>query len=193
MNQPDDELRVSIAVQLAEGNCLTVEQIMKIGSMIEQEQKRLDYLKRSYDYSYDVGNYQFGDQLFTTATYRDEFSNYIRSRKPGSPGQHMPQHHVPPCGVSDGEFSEIVRSISSQSFNNTQLTLAKQIVKSKKCFTTEQIRQIVNIFSFETSKLDMAKYCYTYCVDRDNYYRINECFSFSSSVTELDEFISTQR
>ena len=95
-------------------------------------------------------------------------------------------------GFSDEELNEAVNSIKKQSFSNTQLTMAKQIVRSKQCFTALQIKQIVDIFSFESSKLEMAKFCYSYCVDKDNYYKINDSFSFSSSVDDLDKYISSQ-
>ena len=196
MMQRDDELRMATAIKLAENNCLTVEQIMKIGSMIQQESRRLDYLKKSYDYSYDMGNYRFSGQLLSNREYSDDFNKFmatnegrryeVRTAYPG------PARTVP-CGVSDQEFSEILGSINSQPFNNTQLTLAKQIVKSKECFTVAQIKQILDVFSFESSKLDMAKYSYQYCIDKSNYYKINDSFKFSSSVDELDKFIREQQ
>jgi hypothetical protein len=194
MKQPDDELRIALAVQLAEGNCLTVEQIMKMGSLIEKEQKRLDYLKRTYHYSYDIGNFQFSDQLLTSNVYHEDFKNYLHAQnkdyhRDRSPEPNRSRH----CHVPDADLADMIASIKNQSFNNTQLTLAKQIVKSKQCFTTLQIKQIIDIFSYEDSKLEMAQYCYDYCIDRDNYYKINDSFSYSSSVTKLVEFISSRQ
>lgn len=192
MMQPDDELRELTAISLAEANCMTVAQIMKMASLLGQEAKRLDYLKRSYDYTYDVGNYHYSNQLFKDKTYYTQFEAYIaeRRRQPNHDPRHRPSERV--CGVSDAEMIEIVASIKEQSFDNTQLTMAKQIVRAKQCFTTSQIRQLIDVFSFEKSKLDIAKYCYAYCVDRSNYYKLNNAFSFSSSVDELTNFVAEQ-
>ena len=193
MNQPDDETRSTMAVQLAENNCLTVEQIMKMGSLIEKDQKRLDYLKRTYDYTYDAGNFQYSDQLLSDRNDQEDFRNYLREHDHHQNKVVGNEHHPKPvCRVSDEELNEAVNSIKKQSFSNTQLTMAKQIVRSKQCFTALQIKQIVDIFSFESSKLEMAKFCYSYCVDKDNYYKINDSFSFSSSVDDLDKYISSQ-
>jgi hypothetical protein len=189
----DDDSRILAAMQLVENNCLTVAQIMKMGSFIEKEVKRLDYLKRTYDYTYDVGNFQYSNQLLKEKTYTTEFDNFIRERRsrPGRDNNRQgPGRNT--CMVSDTEMQDILNNIKAQSFENTQITVAKQIVRSKQCFTTLQIKQLVEVFSFEKSKLDMAKYCYAYCIDRNDYYKINNSFSFSSSVEELTKYISEQ-
>lgn len=193
MMQPDDHLREITAIQLAEANCMTVAQIMKMASLLEQEASRLDYLKRSYDYTYDVGNYHYSNQLFNDKAYSNQFETFVSERR-GRSGRHSQQGSVEiRCAVSNEEMLEIVNSIKNQSFDNTQLTMAKQIVNAKKCFTTDQIKQLVDIFSFESTKLEMAKYCYNYCIDRSNYYRINSSFNFSTSAEELSKFVSEQQ
>jgi hypothetical protein len=193
MMNHDDDARVNAAIELAENNCLTVAQIMKMGSLIEQETKRLDYLKRSYDYTYDVGNFQYSNQLFKEKSNSTDLDNYVRDRK-GRPGKDSHNHgdRENRCRLSDTEMLDIVKNIKDQSFENTQLTMTKQIVRSKQCFTTVQIKQLIDIFSFESTKLDIAKYCYAYCIDRDNYYKLNSSFSFSSSVDDLTKFINEQ-
>lgn len=195
MSLRDDESRVVAAIQLAESNCLTVAQIMKMGSLIEKEAKRLDYLKRTYDYTYDVGNFHYSNQLFKDKAYTSDFDNFVRTRRgrPDRDNRNNNGRREPLCGVSDNEFQEIVATIKAQSFENTQVTMAKQIVRTKQCFTTLQIKQLLEVFTFENTKLDMAKYCFGYCVDRGDYYKINSVFTFSSSVEDLTNFISSQQ
>jgi len=96
------------------------------------------------------------------------------------------------CRIAETEFQEIYNTIKGQSFENTQVTMAKQIVRTKQCFTTLQIKRLIEIFRFENTKLDMAKYCYAFCIDRDDYYKINSLFTFSGSVDELTKFINEQ-
>jgi hypothetical protein len=45
------------------------------------------------------------------------------------------------------------------------------------------------MLSFESTRLDFAKFAYTYTLDKENYYMVNNAFSFSSSVAELNNFI----
>ena len=95
------------------------------------------------------------------------------------------------CSVpaAAGAFSNMKNSLGKQSFEDTRLKMAKEILR-KNCLSTGQIRELMEMFSFEKNKLDLAKFAHDYCVDKDNYYQLNDVFSFSSSVDELTEFLS---
>ncbi len=45
-------------------------------------------------------------------------------------------------------------------------------------------------FTYEDNKLEFAKLAYKNCTDKDDYYRVNESFTYSSSKSELNEYIS---
>ncbi len=57
-------------------------------------------------------------------------------------------------------------------------------------FRPDEVKDICMIFSFEESKLDFAKFAYTRCTDRNNYFKVTEVFSFSSSTEELNAYTS---
>ena len=78
--------------------------------------------------------------------------------------------------------------ISNESFDDTKLALAKQIISSNP-MTVNQIVNICKLFSFESKKLEFAKFAYSYCTDRNKYYLLNEVFTYDSSKRELNEFI----
>jgi hypothetical protein len=92
------------------------------------------------------------------------------------------------CSVSEKEFESIKKSISSKSFEDSKLTLAKQICDSK-CLKSTQVRDIMKLFSFEATKLEFAKYAYNKVLDKENYYVVNDAFQFESSIEELNESI----
>ncbi len=39
------------------------------------------------------------------------------------------------------------------------------------------------------TRLDFAKYAYAYTLDLRNYYKLNDAFTFESSIDELDKYI----
>jgi hypothetical protein len=94
------------------------------------------------------------------------------------------------CGgampMSESSFNSAKQTISKQSFDDTKLTTAKQILKTN-CLRAAQIKEIMLLFSFEATRLELAKLGYTKCVDVNNYFLLNDAFSFESSVTELNE------
>jgi hypothetical protein len=44
-------------------------------------------------------------------------------------------------------------------------------------------------FTFESQKLEYAKFAYPYTYDRANYYKINDAFGFESSIRDLEKHL----
>jgi hypothetical protein len=93
--------------------------------------------------------------------------------------------------MSGTDFDDAVSSIKSKSFEDSKLTTAKQICKGS-CMTAEQIRDINKIFSFEETRLDFAKYAYDYVYDSSKYYKVNDSFTFESSIEDLNEYLESK-
>lgn len=93
--------------------------------------------------------------------------------------------------MTEGEFGEVKKSIESKSFEDTKMTMAKQ-VGGNRCFTVDQVKGMMGIFSFEDSKLDFAKFAYGHTFDIDNYFKVNDAFTFESSVDDLNSYIQAR-
>ncbi len=94
--------------------------------------------------------------------------------------------------LSPGEFSELKRSIASKSFEDSKLTIAKQVVGNA-CLLSSQVKELMLLFSFEESRLELAKFAYGRTYDIGNYYKVNDAFTFESSIDELNQYISRGR
>lgn len=103
-------------------------------------------------------------------------------QQPINPGQPMG------FGMNPHDYDEAYQLISKESFDSSKLTLAKQVISSNP-MTANQILGICKLFSFESNKLEFAKFAYPYCVEPNKYYLLNDAFSYDSSKRELDEFI----
>ena len=125
----------------------------------------------------------------TTTTSSSSSGGYV------APPANMPP---PPANggctyaMSHGDFETAKASINNQSFAEEKMKVAKQIVKAK-CINSRQVKEIMGLFSFEENKLDFAKFAYDYTMDKDNYYTINDAFSFSSSVDDLNHYLDHKR
>ena len=86
-------------------------------------------------------------------------------------------------------FKEFLRN---ESFDNTRINIAKQVI-STNWFTTAQVREIMGFFSFENSKLDIAKYALKYTVNKGDYFTLADEFSFSSNKDELMRYIQANK
>lgn len=90
------------------------------------------------------------------------------------------------------EFSQFKETICNGSFESTKLSLAKQGI-SNNYLTADQVKKMLELFSFESSKLDIAKTAYRATTDKGNYFIVSDALGYSSSKEELARFLQTSR
>ena len=91
-------------------------------------------------------------------------------------------------GMNPKDFEAALLIISKESFDSNRLDIAKQIVKDNG-MSTKQIAQVCSLFTFDSNKLEFAKFAYHFCVDRKRYFLLDEVFTYNSSKEELHEYI----
>ncbi len=94
-----------------------------------------------------------------------------------------------PYPMTANDFSSVKQSISSKSFEDSKLTIAKQVI-SANCLLCSQVKEIMMLFSFESTRLELAKFAYKYTYDTGNYFKLNDAFTFESSIDELNSYIN---
>lgn len=97
-------------------------------------------------------------------------------------GQHLP----PVC--SDASFHTLRGTLARTSFDRDKVIIASQFIRSNHV-SSAQVLEIMRMLSFESSKLEFAKEAYAFCYDKQNYWMVNDGFSFNSSIRNLDLFI----
>ncbi len=97
-----------------------------------------------------------------------------------------------PCThMNTSDFNSALTSIKAKSFEDSKMTMAKQIT-SKNCMDASQVKAIMGCFDFEATKLEFAKYAYDFCWEKNNYFKVNDAFTFEASIEELDAYIRTR-
>ena len=79
--------------------------------------------------------------------------------------------------------------LTNYNFESTRMTVAKQLVNNN-YFNSRQVGRLMQQMTFESSKLELAKYAYSKTLDKNNYFLVNDQFSFESSITELTDYIA---
>lgn len=174
--------KLLLLMQIGRNQCLCVSQLMKLATLLASEPDRLSFMKAVCFSVYDPGNLPFGAQLFAHIPNKAAYNDFIGKPlvDPVTP---------PPCSVGSDDFAQIRESIEKESFNSTRFTLAKQIIRAKQCFTARQVTDIMRIFSFDDTRLELAKYAWDYTIDRENYFRVTDALTFSSSKEDLMKFL----
>ena len=91
--------------------------------------------------------------------------------------------------ITPEAFAEAKGSIKSKSFSSSKMTLAKQITRAN-CMLSSQVREVMDLFDYETDRLNYAKFAYDFTYDQGNFYKVNDAFDFESSIRSLEEFLN---
>ena len=91
--------------------------------------------------------------------------------------------------MSAEDFEVALRYVSKELFDSNRLEVAKQIVKDN-WVSARQIASFCELFTYDSNRLEFAKYAYASCVNKGMYFTVEETFTYSSSKEELREYIS---
>lgn len=132
----------------------------------------------SQDHTWDNGRYDRNDRDY----------DFDRDGQWGD----YDNHEGYASGMNDREFVSVLQAIEKEWLESNKLKSASQIVKMNS-LSTAQVEQLLLLFSFESNKLELAKQAYANTVDKRNYSRLYDVFSFNSSKTELERYIRRSR
>lgn len=93
--------------------------------------------------------------------------------------------------MTSSNFNSLKQTIANTSFETGKLATAKQAM-GQNYFTAAQVKELLGLMNFESTRLELAKYAYNYCVDTNNYFTVNDAFNLNSSKEELASFVQQQ-
>ena len=97
---------------------------------------------------------------------------------------------VAPIIASD--FIDFKTSIQSIKFEDAKMNAAKSGIGNH-CFLVSQIKELMQLFSFEETKLELVKYAYPFTYDIENFSKLNDAFTFETSIEEINTFIQSKK
>ena len=87
-------------------------------------------------------------------------------------------------------FEQFKQAVTKATFDDDKMLIVKQVANNN-WFTAVQVKEIVQLFTFESGKLDVAKHLYKYTIDRGSYFIVNDAFIFSRTKEDLMKYIQT--
>jgi hypothetical protein len=152
------------------------------------------------------GRVVMDEQSVTGSQYRDNaqinWSNPGTTNMPPAgpppPNNNQPNNNWPPRNnynnaprpMDDNTFNSFVETVRRESFDDSRMAIAKAGI-DQNLFTSNQAKALLSVFSFEASKLEVAKYMYGKTTDPKNYFVVYNVFTFSKSKEELAEYVRT--
>lgn len=133
-----------------------------------------------------------GTSTSTTTTTTSSSTTTSGSMSSGTTTTAAPEAYQCIYPMSSSDFENAKKSVTGQSFEDQKLKIAKQVLNTN-CMSCAQVKEIMGLFSFEETKLDWAKFAYGKTTDFNNYYQLNDGFTYSSSVDDLNSYIESHK
>jgi hypothetical protein len=137
------------------------------------------------------GRRGYPDDVIYDDTYRepsappvDPYGTY-----PPGPGTGYPS---PYQLMSPRDVDALAQALAARPFDSDKLLIAREAL-SETGIRADDLRLLLNQFTADRDKLELAKYAYPAVADRQNFYRVYDTFRFSSSTRELQEFVERNR
>jgi hypothetical protein len=157
------------------------------------ESSKLDLAKWAYDNAADKENYWKLEDVFSFSSSKNELTEYIQGRGVINNSDNRYRdgyeyNNVNARAISDQDIADLGIRVKDRIGDSDKLTLVQSVLNGKEYYT-DQLRTILGWFSFESTKLDFAKWAYANTIDQENYWKLEDVFSFSSTKTELTDYI----
>lgn len=181
--QPTDESKYTAAIFASESKCLNMAQVMKLAMLITSESVRYKLLTQTFHRVYDMENYEYAKVVLTSAQFQNDWTAYCKVYLTPPP---------PVCMVSDADFKSVMESVKNQRFSDEKISTFKLAGKDR-CFNVNQVKEVSKQFTFGSEKLEVFKFAYAKCTNRQDYYKLMDELTFSSEKDELKKFMESNK
>ncbi len=172
---------------VSSNNYYTVSQVRQLLTLITSESDKLDLLKLSYKSVSDVNNYGSLSDLFASASYRNEFNDFVRLNGGIAVNTGVKAQ------MTDTDFNQLLQSVNgkwSQSLKSDAIRDA--FINTNNYFSTAQIRQLLVLVTSETDRLELAKQSYRSVMDPANFIQLSNLFTSGSNREAFNNYVSLQ-
>jgi hypothetical protein len=93
--------------------------------------------------------------------------------------------------ISSADFNDRLDAVKKASFDRDKISKIKQVY-DEEYLTTNQVGELVKIFSFDDDKMSVAQWCYSRTIDKKNYFKVQDHFTFDRYKKQLGDWVSKQ-
>jgi len=163
-------------------NYFTVSQAKQLIQIVPDETNRLYLAKISYRSIVDRTNFSQMSALLNTQGSRSELNNFVSTYNDGN----LVYTRV---AMKDADFNTLYRDIQNRFGIGAKMSaLSNAFTNENYYFTTAQTRQLIQLVSSESNRLELAKESYDNIVDQANFNQLYDIFS-TSSRNELEVYV----
>ncbi|MDQ3291456.1 MAG: DUF4476 domain-containing protein [Bacteroidota bacterium] len=87
------------------------------------------------------------------------------------------------------QVDRLLQSMAARNSESSKESIARQAL-SQNSVLAEDLKDILEQFQYENTRLEFAKFAYNATCDRRNFYLVNEAFTYDASIRELEDYIN---
>lgn len=164
----------------------TTTQVRKLLLLLNNESERMSLAKMSYDNLVDQQNYAVMSDLFANSANRNEWTRYANENRTGGGGVYVK------TPMTDSEFSSVYRNIQFTFGIGAKMNGLTQLFNTEtNFFTVQQTKQLIQLVSSESNRLELAKGAYNNLTDPANYTELLSLFSSQASKDEFTAYVGS--
>ena len=163
-------------------NYFTSSQIIQLLRPVNSESFRLQLAKLAYPVTTDHSNFYQVYNLLNSQASRNSLEDFLNSYTEDS------NLYI---AMSDAGFNSLHHSIQQQWPVSTQMnSLTNAFNDANNYFTTFQAKQLIQLISAESNRLQLAKLSYRSIVDRGNFNQLYDLLNSQASINELRVYVN---
>ena len=166
----------------------TTAQTRELIQLVSAESNRLELAKASYDNIVDQANFNQLYDMFSNSS-RNELEIYVRDHQ-GSPVYTPPVYTKTP--MSNTSFTSLYNEVRNTYGLGAKMSRLTNIFATETYyFTVAQAKQLVQLVSSESNRLELAKSAYGNITDPENFNLMYDVLTSQSSKNELSSYVNT--
>jgi hypothetical protein len=171
-------------------NYFTTGQAMQIINSVEGDANRSTLAKLAYSRITDPSNFTQVYSLMTSTAIRDDLSSFIRNQTGSNTIYSYSETFR--TEMNEQTFDALLLNIKTNMDPSTRVNTVTEIVSNQtNYFTTAQVRRLLEMVEFESSRLQLLKNVFTHVVDPENFSLLYKLLSNDVSKIELVNHVKT--
>jgi len=163
-------------------NYFTTNQAVQLIQIVLAENNRLQLAKLSYRSITDRNNFNQVYGLLSNEASKNELTTYINNNYSTGYNTHV--------AMVDADFNILYKGVQAKYLPFEKMNSLTSVFNSTaNYFTSSQAKQLVQLVSSESNRLQLAKLSYRTITDRNNFVQLYELLSTAANKTELENYV----
>jgi len=188
-NQTSTSARVSYLTEVFNNNVnfFSSAQVKQLIQLVSGESYRVQLAKLSYKRVADPTNFSIVSNVLSSQAGRNELRAYVNAYN-----RNNSINAGTAAAMSDANFNTMYRDVQARLGLGAKMARLRTIFNGEEnYFTVAQAKQLIQLVSSESNRLELAKAAYNDIVDPSNFSILYDVLASQASRTELDTYVRT--